>query len=154
MCVFERLIYTCGCHKGGAFDNCLPIPPNRCPGVSIRNIHENREYNLHTCGPTEVDSFCRIHAPLCALMEVETAAREASRTAVELRRANSALEERLITASIAREYTAVEGRPTVEEATRAVAEAERVAEEAMRKAVEVSLVLSELMERKGRQMRP
>lgn len=87
-------------------------------------------------------------------MEVETAAREASRTAVELRRANSALEERLITASIAREYTAVEGRPTVEEATRAVAEAERVAEEAMRKAVEVSLVLSELMERKGRQMRP
>jgi len=150
MCTFDRLIYLCGCHKGGAFTHCTPTPPARCPGVSTRNVHEDREYNLHTAGPTELDSFCDVHAPFCALMEVAAAAREAHQAALEHRRANEVLEQRVIAAQRAMEDRAVEARPRIEDAVRGVVEAQWEAREAVMEAVDASQALAEVMVRKGR----
>lgn len=86
-------------------------------------------------------------------MEVEATAREAHRAALEHRRANAVLEQRVITAQRAMEDQAAEARPRIEDAVRGVAEAQWEARAAVIKVVEAIQALGEVMVRKGREMK-
>lgn len=81
---------------------------------------------------------------------MEAAAREAHRAALEHRRANEVLEQRVIAAQRAMEDRAVEARPRIEDAVRGVVEAQWEAREAVMEAVDASQALAEVMVRKGR----